>query len=428
LVGSGLSYPPVPLASSVVGYCKETVRGRGENIEEPKDMNSMASYSFWFNRAFEQPITRQKYLQSLIEGQNISHANFRLAHLLIAKHISNIVVTPNFDDFLARALILFGRQPLVCDYPEMVTRIDPDEQEKIQIIHVHGTYPYYDCVNLSGEIEGRAKSSSDTTSTMGALLDAILWRRSPLVIGYSGWETDVIMKALKKRLQRPLAYNLYWFCYQRSTIGDLPEWLKTHENVYFVVPQLKQIDRETNTSVESPLGDKAVATPPVPLKRPPSEAEAEPKLSAVQVLNEINKTFNLETPLLMRNPLRFFLEQLRNSLPKMEEDIGEESVYFFDKVIEQVEKAITVVEQRQPEESPLEIIRDAERRSRYKEAMLQAKIIKLDELTNNQLVDFLKIANSIATGLSDSPEGMLEATSLFVAISDMLTKKVEEAR
>jgi len=149
-------------------------------------------YSHWFRAAFPHRIQRQQYLRSLIADAPITHANFRLAHLLIRGSISNIVVTPNFDDLLSRALTLFGKQHIICDDPRTVERIDPEKID-IQLIHVHGSYWFYDCRNTRAEIQDRAMPHSDTTLTMAALLDKILAYRAPLVIGYSGWESDVFM-------------------------------------------------------------------------------------------------------------------------------------------------------------------------------------------------------------------------------------------
>jgi hypothetical protein len=146
-----------------------------------------------------------------------------------------LVVTTNFDDFLSRALILFGKHHIICDHPRTLERFDL-ESEDIQIIHIHGSYWFYDCCNLKGEIVGRAESSPSTPFTMLTLLDQILWRHSPLVVGYSGWEGDVFMGALKRRLSRSLGTNLYWFCYRRSDADSLPGWLKGCPNLRVVAP------------------------------------------------------------------------------------------------------------------------------------------------------------------------------------------------
>src|SRR5439155_7544974 len=110
-----------------------------------------------------------------------------------------------------------------------------------QIVHVHGSYLFYDCANLRGEIVGRAQLDRETSLTMVGLLDNVLWARSPIVVGYSGWEGDVIMSALKRRLGggQPLGHTVYWVCYKREAAAQLPEWLRANGNVRFVVPPEK---------------------------------------------------------------------------------------------------------------------------------------------------------------------------------------------
>ncbi|HEY0003639.1 MAG TPA: hypothetical protein VGB17_02425, partial [Pyrinomonadaceae bacterium] len=179
LVGAGISHPPIKLAASIEEDCKKVAQ-KYNRTEAPTGDHAIDTYSHWFDKAYPQKNQRRKYLQELIAGNYISQANFRLAHLLLEKKIANLVITPNFDDFLSRALTLFGKQHIVCDHPKMVERIDPEDQDNIQIVHVHGTYWFYDCCNLRSEIAGRAQSSAQTTATMLSLLDNIMWRRSPL--------------------------------------------------------------------------------------------------------------------------------------------------------------------------------------------------------------------------------------------------------
>src|SRR3972149_7514452 len=147
LVGAGISYPHIPLAFGIEKHCKEIAQ-KYNRVDEPTGKRLIDTYSHWFNQAYPQPIQRQRYLRSLIEGKPISHANLRLAHLLLEKRIASLVVTPNFDDFLSRALTLFGIPHILCDHPKTVERIHP-EQNDVQIVHVHGTYWFYDCCNLS---------------------------------------------------------------------------------------------------------------------------------------------------------------------------------------------------------------------------------------------------------------------------------------
>ena len=108
--------------------------------------------------------------------------------------IARTVFTTNFDDLLAKALALFGQRPNVCDHPLTVPRMTTDTN-LAQIIHVHGSYSFYDCCNLVHDIADRSQNY-----LMSLKLDEFLQSHSPLVIGYSGWERDIIMSALKRRL------------------------------------------------------------------------------------------------------------------------------------------------------------------------------------------------------------------------------------
>lgn len=159
IVGAGVSHPPIPLASSIENYCRSEA-AKYKVSPPPPTNNSLGTYSYWFEQAFPNAEARQHYLRGLMENASISNANFRLAHLLLDKKLASIVVTPNFDDFLMRALVLFGRRPVVCDHPQTLERISVESRD-IQIIHVHGSYWFYDCCNLAGEIGDRAQRSSD---------------------------------------------------------------------------------------------------------------------------------------------------------------------------------------------------------------------------------------------------------------------------
>ena len=235
-------------------------------------------------------------MRKLIEGKAISQANFRLAHVLLEKSITNLVITPNFDDFVSRALALFGKQHIVCDHPRTVERIDP-EQDDIQIVHVHGSYWFYDCCNLRGELEQRAESSSQTTQTMAFLLDNILSHRSPIVLGYGGWEGDVIMGALRRRLQSRLPYNVYWFCYKRSHLEQLPQWLKISPDVHFVVPPVEVENKELSVlSVrEAQEEDKLESLGTASMERTGKPTQ-DSSLTAQQVLDGLIERCGLKAP------------------------------------------------------------------------------------------------------------------------------------
>src|SRR5262245_33499806 len=98
LVGAGISTPSIPLAGTIRDLCKETARSIGRLEEPKKGAGAGDEYSHWFTAAYPHRLMRQEFLRKLIKDKPITHANFRLADLLIQGRITSIAVTPNFDD------------------------------------------------------------------------------------------------------------------------------------------------------------------------------------------------------------------------------------------------------------------------------------------------------------------------------------------
>lgn len=425
LVGAGISSPPIPLALEIISHCK-TVAQQYNRINEPSGIKPLDIYSHWFHQAYPQPIQRQKYLRNLIEGKPISPANFRLAHLLLEKTITNLIVTTNFDDFLSRALTLFGKQHIVCDHPNTMERIDP-EQNDIQIVHLHGTYWFYDCCNLRGEIEVRSQSSEHTTMTMSSLLDRVLSQRSPIVIGYGGWEGDVIMTALKRRLRSPLPYNLYWFCYRQTEVDSLPDWLRFHHQVYFVLHKQQITNRQQISEIKEGEINRNKQIKPSSLEKTKGFSENEniqTKLSAHRVLDKLIQTFELKAPELTSDPLNFFAKHLRRSLIENIEIYEKEAdIYYINSVIEQIEQVNQKYTTIKEIESSFESVRDAMRRSQYSKAIKLASQIDIRNLTTSQLRELMNTTFSATLNNYDNQKETLAGYDLVITIGDILLGK-----
>jgi tetratricopeptide (TPR) repeat protein len=377
VVGAGISFPPVPLAPMIAEYCKNEAANRnsGQTVPIPDNpMDAMEEYSYYFRRAFPQAGQRQTYMRSLIEGKPISKANLRLAHLLSEDGFTDLVVTPNFDDFLARALSFFGKFHISCDHDNDIARIDAAKNSDIKIVQVHGSYWFYDCKNLDYEIAKRAQRDEESSQNMASYLDAALAGRSPLVMGYSGWERDVIMSALKRRLRTSLKTNLYWFCYKKSNVGYLPDWLKNHPNVFFVVPSSMPMD-ELPSKFANPNG----------------VGKHDDILSAQTVFEELLKECKLPAPRITKEPLRFFADQIESLF----DGSSSEDIYLIKDVIERVHLAEELLLRQQNKlESYMESVRDALRRLDYEEAV--DKFINLvdtflDASTDKQLQSFVNL-------------------------------------
>lgn len=350
----------------------------------------MDIYSHWLRQAFPQPRQRQQYFKSLIDRKPISHANFRLAHLLAEKLLATLVVTPNFDNFLSRALTLFGEQPIVCDHPATTERIDPESPD-IQIIHVHGTYWFYDLCNLPGEIKDRSSDTPLRAVTMLSLLYDILARHSAIVIGYSGWEDDVIMTALRRRLSAGLPTNLYWFCFRRADADSLPTFLKNHDNVCVVLPA--RTSKQTSEP-RRPADDEKLAKAPT---------EVEPTLPAKFVLDKLVGAFTKENPSLTSDPIGFFAKQLTDSFPQDQFEKSDDDIYRLRDVIRRVEQAKKTGQHKPVTvEAAIERATNAVRRSSYADAIKTANRIKLNQLSVAQRKTLIDLVMSSALGLNDN--------------------------
>lgn len=338
LCGAGVSVPSVPLAWQIEEECRRRAEDLGlASGDAPSD--PAGGYSYWLEQAHPDPDQRRAFFRDKIEGKPLTDANLRLAHLLVDGRLTRLLVTPNFDDFCSRALHLFGVPHVVCDHPATTARIDLEGPD-VRIVHVHGSYWFYDLINTDDEIDQRARGHFG--AGMGELLDDLLRARCPLVLGYSGWEGDVIMRALKKRLRKPLKHQLYWFCYRAGAIDALPKWLQKHSNVSFVVPD----------------GD-------------------DDALPADRVFDELLRVFKAEAPPIARDPLGFLAERIEASAPARPQG-SPPDVYYFEDVIRRIRHAATLAgEDLRGADKAIESVRDAVRRGRYALAARRANGAKL---------------------------------------------------
>ena len=413
IVGAGISAPTIPIASEITSECKN-IAIRQKRTNEPKCKSSLDSYSHWFELAWPNAEQRQQYLRKKIERKLISPAALRLAHLLLSRAAGNLVVTPNFDDFLSKALTLFGQPHIICDHPNTISRVSI-ESEDLKIVHVHGTYWFYDCVNLKDEVTERADSSPRAgTVTIPSFLELLLWSRSPIVMGYSGWEGDAIMNALQRRLQRAMGFNIYWFCYKRSDLDFLPLWLKDHPSVRFIAPKAATTPALTK-SAESAESSMAAA------QAPKAGVGSIETLPAVRVLDLLNRSFNLDPPPLTEKPLEFFADQLTKSVFPDEADQPESDFYDFKNVIAKVQAAAKLLKDEEATRSEIDLalegLRSAVRRSDYREAIRIARGVPRTSASAEQLEEVLSAASAAAKNLADNNPEKLEGYEIVDEIS-----------
>ncbi len=421
VVGAGVSYPSVPLAAEIITKCQAKVRKdfRASSIRKPGP-GPMAQYSYWMSTAFPHAKMRQEYIEGLIRNKPLSLANLRLAHILSSGKLARLVVTPNFDDHLSRALRLFGIDSVICDHPAVTARVSLERDSPITIVHVHGTHWFYDCRNLDGEIRERAappmpgRDPAPAASPMAEILGQMLQESSPLVVGYSGWEEDVIMRALKQKLigNTMLPYNLYWFCYSSSDAESLPAWLKTHQSVVIVAPH-----NPLATGLSARSGDGAKFTGSEQISRT-QEPEVIP---AQMVFDEIIRQFELPTPLLITDPLESFISAFNAAINVDSE--SENEIYKFKDVEAQILRAKELLndDTSVPAKTKLDEAADYVQQARYAEALKLLRDVATDQISEpvaDRVLGWLKLSLG---SLPDSNQA-IEACDSAIAVSDILSR------
>jgi MoaA/NifB/PqqE/SkfB family radical SAM enzyme len=290
VAGAGISTPEVPLAEEI----KNLLRKEIQVALEPKPRTQLEEWSRLFESAHPQPEQRREFFEGLIRGKPIPRASLRIARLLGDQGLANTLVTPNFDDFVVRALRLLGIEVNVYDRPEAISKVDWRSSVS-QVVHVHGIYRDYDIANLDGEVQ-------QNNNLQRLDLWSLLRDKSPLVLGYSGWSEDVIMTALRETLSgNPyLKHNLYWFCYTPKEASALPAWLINHRSIRVVVA-----DRSNDAKT----------------------------LDACWVLDRLTESLRLEAPEVAFDPLGASVRNLRGSLSKEENSGDWKDLYLFSQQV-----------------------------------------------------------------------------------------------
>ena len=298
IAGSGISNESVKSTSEIISECKK-ICGEGDlNIEEYR----ADQYSYWVKKAFPHRETRRRYIESLVKNKKIPESVMKLANILISRKVSNLVVTPNFDPFIYESLKMFGESDiLLSDNNMSINKLDI-ESNNLNVLHVHGTYEFYDLFNQS-YLE-RANLSEENIFSTGYFLKSALNKMSPIVIGYGGVENDIIMKELKERLNIPLKYKIYWFCYTEEDYNNLPSWLKYFEqdrklerdDVIFVLPEQRKDYSSDDKNLKNLIFNE--------------------RLNAKDVLSGIINEFHIKSPEIIQEPMIFLKKRFINNFSK----------------------------------------------------------------------------------------------------------------
>ena len=288
IAGAGISAECVKTAMQITAECKRICRENQHSIRG----NMEEQYSYWMEKAFPHKETRKRYIENLLKDKKIPESVIKLANILQSRKVSNLVVTPNFDTFIYDALNLFGENDiLIADTSNSAGKLNI-ESNSLNILHVYGTYEFYDCCSIQHSKE--RNTAEDELFSVRSFLRTALNGMSPVVIGYSGWENDVIMSELKERFKMPLKYKMYWFCHTEEDYKNLPLWIKyfdeerkiTRDDVVFVLPE-----EESSYGFDTNYNFKF--------------ADFNDSLDASDVLGSFINEFNVKSPDIIQDPIKF---------------------------------------------------------------------------------------------------------------------------
>ncbi|MGG7145195.1 hypothetical protein ACQPVA_00250 [Clostridium butyricum] len=299
IAGAGISSESVKTSAQITAeckrICKENQYNRSRNVEE--------QYSYWLEKAFPHKETRKRYIKNLIKDKRIPESAIKLANILLSRKVSNLVVTPNFDTFIYDTLKLFGENNIIIsDTCKSAGKLNI-ESNSLNILHVYGTYEFYDCV--SQKYTNERNKDLDELFSVRSFLRTALNGMSPLVIGYSGWENDVIMSELKERFKMPLKYKMYWFCHNEEDYKNLPLWIKysdeekkiVRDDVIFVLPKEERV---YGFEIDDDL----------------KYSDFNDVLDSGEVLSSFISEFNIKSPDIIQNPIRFLKKYFEENFSK----------------------------------------------------------------------------------------------------------------
>jgi tetratricopeptide (TPR) repeat protein len=242
------------------------------------------------------------------------------------------------------------------------------------------------------------------------------------------------MRALQRRLHTSLGYKSYWFCYRHSDFDTLPDWLKVHQDVVFVLPPEAALPERPAPvqAIKAFAGESLEMESPIQLK-PETIAESGGRLDVVEahtVFDRLLKELKAEIPPLVRDPLDFFANRLEESVPPDNQISQGAAAYSFGSVIERIRSAQkcldtvkgTAGNTREAEEL-LEEVRDATRRSLYEDALKTALRIAsndLEEIESRDLLESLAIATR---NVDANSEQKLPGLDLVIQLVIALSKR-----
>lgn len=163
-----------------------------------------SEYCKLFEQYEPKEIGRQRYIESIIEGQAPSFGYVVLANLMASNYI-NTIVTTNFDDLIYSACTSYTSiRPIVFAYGILASEMRITAQRP-KILKLHGDYLYSTLKNTNSEIAWQDPN-------MARQLTQVLGEYGLIVVGYGGGDKSV-MDTISQISEKN---DLYWCIFRGS--------------------------------------------------------------------------------------------------------------------------------------------------------------------------------------------------------------------
>ena len=180
---------------------------------EPDEADGRRDWGYRYAELFTRHFTADGVQRDIIRAA-VAQGEGRInwAHVclgeLVDKHYVHTVLTTNFDQLVAKGIILTGRLPVIADGIEALTRVASRPADP-QVVYLHGSMHTYSPRNSRGAVA----ETSDALPMQGTMWGIL--REAPLlvVVGYAGKEEGVVELLVRAGREMP---NLvvYWVAYE----------------------------------------------------------------------------------------------------------------------------------------------------------------------------------------------------------------------
>ncbi|ENU19156.1 hypothetical protein F994_02012 [Acinetobacter bohemicus ANC 3994] len=189
--------------------------------------NPQNEYSSLFERKFDLPVQRRRFVEDLVDG-HLPSIGYLFLITLINNNFFNTIFTTNFDDLINEAFYQFSNtRPLLCAHDSAVSSISV-VAKRPKIIKLHGDYLFDDIKNTIKETESLEQNIKqkfiEFTKDNGLI-----------VVGYSGQDRS-ILDVINYLLQQEdyLKNGLYWCFRAEDEISHEVRKILWKDKVYCV--------------------------------------------------------------------------------------------------------------------------------------------------------------------------------------------------